>query len=62
MTRLTHTQAILLAHAAQRDSGSLYPLPNGLAHPPTPATRLQHWSVEDAARNTAKEHLAGASD
>jgi hypothetical protein len=31
MPKLTDTHTLLLAHAAQRDSGSLFPLPEALA-------------------------------
>jgi hypothetical protein len=35
MTKITNMQSLLLAHAARRENGSFFPLPETLTHPPT---------------------------
>ncbi|WP_185206228.1 DUF3489 domain-containing protein [Sphingomonas sp. NBWT7] len=35
MSTVTKTQSLLLHHAARRENGSLFPLPEDLTHPPT---------------------------
>jgi hypothetical protein len=35
MPKITPMQSLLLTHAAARENGSFFPLPNGVTHPPT---------------------------